>query len=285
MFKTTRLLAAIVGLAAMAGPALALAQADVEPVPLDAVTTLATMIRWGGLAASVLVVAGAWLVLRLLARLVDRLGATFVERRLVLQKVNTFLRFAVYLATIVVTILLSFRISPEVLAILGGTAAVAIGFATKDLVSSFVAGLMIMLDRPFQVGDRVQFAGEYGDVIEIGMRSVKLRTLGDSVVTIPNNMLLTEVTVCQNYGELDMHVDDVLPAALQDEYHVECGAAAHAEQYHFHGSYPQVLSAVLRRPVHDHGMAAAGFTDEGHVIQPFHRCFHSPGAPDSALVF
>jgi len=206
MRKPKRLLAVIAGLAAIAAPGFALAQAGIEPETADAVTTLATMVRWTGLAASIVVIAGAWLVLRFLTQLVDRLGVAFAERRLLFQKINTFLRFAVYVATILITILLSFRISREVLAILGGTAAVAIGFATKDLVSSVVAGLMIMFDRPFQVGDRVQFAGEYGDVIEIGLRSVKLRTLDDSIVTIPNNMLLTEVTVCGNYGELDMQV-------------------------------------------------------------------------------
>jgi len=206
MRKPKRLLAVIAGLAAIAAPGFALAQAGIEPETADAVTTLATMVRWTGLAASIVVIAGAWLVLRFLTQLVDRLGVAFAERRLLFQKINTFLRFAVYVATILITILLSFRISREVLAILGGTAAVAIGFATKDLVSSVVAGLMIMFDRPFQVGDRIQFAGEYGDVIDIGLRSVKLRTLGDSIVTIPNNMLLTEVTVCGNYGELDMQV-------------------------------------------------------------------------------
>jgi len=206
MRKPKRLLAVIAGLAAIAAPGFALAQAGIEPETADAVTTLATMVRWTGLAASIVIIAGAWLVLRFLTQLVDRLGVAFAERRLLFQKINTFLRFAVYVATILITILLSFRISREVLAILGGTAAVAIGFATKDLVSSVVAGLMIMFDRPFQVGDRIQFAGEYGDVIDIGLRSVKLRTLGDSIVTIPNNMLLTEVTVCGNYGELDMQV-------------------------------------------------------------------------------
>ena len=47
-----------------------------------------------------------------------------------------------------------------------------VGFATKDLVASLVAGLLVMFDRPFQVGDRVWFGGEYGDVLAIGLRSV-----------------------------------------------------------------------------------------------------------------
>jgi small-conductance mechanosensitive channel len=66
---------------------------------------------------------------------------------------------------------------------------------------------MIIFDRPFQVGDRVSFGGEYGDVLQVGLRSVKLRTLDDSVVTIPNNMLLNEVSSSANFGVLDMQID------------------------------------------------------------------------------
>ena len=89
---------------------------------------------------------------------------------------------------------------------LGGTAAVAVGFAMKDLLASLVSGVMIMFDRPFQLGDRVTFAGQYGDVISIGLRSVKLRTLDDSMVTIPNNMFLNDITSSGNYGVLNMQV-------------------------------------------------------------------------------
>jgi small-conductance mechanosensitive channel len=112
----------------------------------------------------------------------------------------------VYLVTIVSVILLSFSISREVLALLGGTAAVAVGFAMKDLAASVVSGVMIMFDRPFQLGDRVAFAGEYGDIVTIGLRSVKLRTLDDSIVTIPNNRFMTDVISCGNYGVLDMQI-------------------------------------------------------------------------------
>ena len=69
-----------------------------------------------------------------------------------------------------------------------------------------MAGVLIIFDQPFQVGDRVSFGGQYGDIISIGMRSVKLQNLYDNTVTIPNNMFLSEVTSCGNYGELDMQV-------------------------------------------------------------------------------
>ncbi|MBW2459983.1 MAG: mechanosensitive ion channel family protein, partial [Deltaproteobacteria bacterium] len=81
-----------------------------------------------------------------------------------------------------------------------------IGFSLRDLVAAMIAGVTIMLDRPFQVGDRVSYAGEYGDIIEIGLRSVRMQTLDDNTVTIPNNKILTDVTSCGNYGALDMQV-------------------------------------------------------------------------------
>lgn len=63
-----------------------------------------------------------------------------------------------------------------------------------------------MVDRPFQVGDRVTFEGNYGDITAIGLRSVRMRTLNDDIITIPNNKFLNEVTVSGNYGALDMQV-------------------------------------------------------------------------------
>lgn len=173
---------------------------------VQTVTVLAQMVRWGGVALSVLFVIGAWLLLRFVDTLVANLGRVFAERRMLLQKLNAFFHFGIYLVTIVSVVMLSFKVSREVLAILGGTAAVAMGFALKDLVASIVAGVMIMIDRPFQVGDRVSFGGQYGDITAIGLRSVRLQTLDDNTITIPNNMFLNQLTSSGNYGALDMQV-------------------------------------------------------------------------------
>jgi len=184
----------------------ALAQEGQVSQQMENINAIAHMIRWSGIVISLFVILGAWLLLRSMDRVVVNLGNVFAERRMLLQKFSAFFQFSVYLIAIVVIVLLSFRISYEVLAIIGGTAAVAFGFALKDLSASIVAGVMIIFDQPFQVGDRVSFGGQYGDIISIGMRSVKLQTLDDNTVTIPNNMFLSEVTSCGNYGELDMQV-------------------------------------------------------------------------------
>ncbi|MEO6599978.1 MAG: mechanosensitive ion channel domain-containing protein, partial [Polyangiaceae bacterium] len=75
-----------------------------------------------------------------------------------------------------------------------------------DLVAAFIAGITIMFDRPFQVGDRVSYGGEYGDIIKIGLRSVRMNTLDHNIITIPNNKVFTDVTSSGNYGELEMQV-------------------------------------------------------------------------------
>lgn len=188
------------------GVSVTVAQESQMPQELETIAVIAQMVRWSGVLISLIVILGAWLLLRFVDTVVSNLGKVFAERRMVLQKLKAFFHFGVYLATIITVVLLSLKISREVLAILGGTAAVAMGFALKDLVASIVAGVMIMIDRPFQVGDRVTFGGQYGDITSIGLRSVRLQTLDDNTVTIPNNMFLNQVTSSGNYGVLDMQV-------------------------------------------------------------------------------
>lgn len=184
-------------------PAAAFAQEEVGP---EVVTQLGQVIRWSGVLTSMLVLAGAWTLLKFTQDFVGRLGRQFPSHRLFFQKAKTVFQFVVYVATTAVVIGLSLRLDTKVLAIIGGTIAVAIGFAIRDLVASFIAGIMIMIDRPFQVGDRVTFGGEYGDITAIGLRSVRMQTLDDNTVTIPNNKFLTDMTSCGNYGDLDMQV-------------------------------------------------------------------------------
>ncbi len=164
------------------------------------------LFRFSGVMTSLVVAVVAWIGLRFARNLIETLSQRFTTQRLVMQQLGTVIQFVVYLGTAVVVTLLSVRLDDKVLTLIGGTAAVAIGFATKDLVASFIAGVTVMIDRPFQVGDRVSFGGEYGDIVAIGLRSVRMQTLDDNTVTIPNNKFLSDMTSCANYGALDMQV-------------------------------------------------------------------------------
>jgi hypothetical protein len=128
------------------------------------------------------------------------------NRRPTIQKIQTSARFLLYILTFGVALSLSIRLDPTALTVIGGALAFAVGFALRDLVASFIAGITIMFDRPFQVGDRVSYGGEYGDIIQIGLRSVRMNTLDHNIITIPNNKVFTDVTSSANYGALEMQV-------------------------------------------------------------------------------
>ncbi len=183
----------------------AVAQAQDMPQS-DDIVKLLTGVRPAGLFVSVFVVVGANLALRFIGATAARLGEQFNSRRLLIQKVESILRFSIYALTAMLVVGLSFEINTETLKLIAVVFGFGFGFAMKDVIASVIAGVMIMFDRPFQVGDRVQYAGQYGDIILIGLRSVRMRTLDDNIVTIPNNRILTEVTSSGNYGALDMQV-------------------------------------------------------------------------------
>ncbi|MDA0147580.1 mechanosensitive ion channel family protein [Vibrio sp. LaRot3] len=180
--------------------------ASEEVASVENISQIASLIRWSGVFFSLLIIAATWLLLKFLNSLVDSIGSQFAQYRMMLQKLQSFTQFFIYMGAGILVFMMSFRINDQILALIGGTLAVSVGFALKDLAASFIAGMTVMVDRPFQVGDRVTFEGNYGDIIAIGLRSVRMRTLNDDIITIPNNRFLNEVTVSGNYGALDMQV-------------------------------------------------------------------------------
>ncbi len=77
-----------------------------------------------------------------------------------------------------------------------GVVGIAIGFAAKDTLSNVIAGVLLILDRPFEVGDRIEVwsapanSATWGDVLHIGLRATKIRTTDNIVIIIPNNEIM-----------------------------------------------------------------------------------------------
>jgi MscS family membrane protein len=71
-----------------------------------------------------------------------------------------------------------------------GIAGLAIGLAVKDSLSNILGGLQLVLDRTFKVGDKVELeSGEMGVILDIGLRSTKMKTYDNEVIYIPNGFL------------------------------------------------------------------------------------------------
>lgn len=112
-----------------------------------------------------------------------------------LPMVNRFVRVLV----IAVGVLLAMaHLDMEIAPLLAGAGVVglALSLAAKDTLSNLIAGVLLIMDRPFQVGDRIELwsapneTGTWGDVIEIGIRATKIRNPDNLVVVVPNNEIM-----------------------------------------------------------------------------------------------
>ncbi len=141
------------------------------------------------LGAVVILLLGMWLARRL-SRTLDR---TF-ERAHMEATLRGFLRNIAYAAMLVIVIVAALQSlgvpTTSVMAVLGA-AGLAIGLALKDSLSNIASGVMLIVQRPFHVGDFVQAAGLEGTVDHIRVFQTKLRTADNRMVIVPNSLITT----------------------------------------------------------------------------------------------
>lgn len=71
-----------------------------------------------------------------------------------------------------------------------GIAGAAVAFAAKDTIANFFGGISVFADKPFKIGDYIVLdKGERGEVVEIGVRSTRIKTRDDILITIPNSII------------------------------------------------------------------------------------------------
>ena len=174
-------------------------------------------------------------------RIANRASNRFPSQRLLFLQIVTTLNFCVYIFGGATLLYISLSPAKELLIALGGGAAVAIGLSLKDLTASLVAGFTLLFDRPFVVGDRVQFGDVYGEIKSIGLRSVKLVTLDDSLVSIPNARFISDVVSSGNAGALDMMI--VIP------FRVALDADIELARHLIHETVVTSRYAYLAKPV------------------------------------
>ncbi len=94
-----------------------------------------------------------------------------------------------------------------------GVGSLALGLAAQDTLANMFAGFTILLDQPFKIGDRIKLeSGEFGDVIEIGLRSTKIRTVENNVLIIPNSTLVKSKVL--NFYMLESRVIVKIPIGV-----------------------------------------------------------------------
>jgi small-conductance mechanosensitive channel len=92
-----------------------------------------------------------------------------------------------------ITILENVGVDVNSLVVSLGVGSLAVGLAAQDTLANMFAGFTLMLDRPFHIGERIQLAsGEVGDVVAIGIRVTRVKTLDETLLIVPNSVLTKE---------------------------------------------------------------------------------------------
>lgn len=93
------------------------------------------------------------------------------------------------------------------LAVIFGLLSVGIGFGLQNITNNFISGLIILFERPISVGDRVEVGGVEGDVLEINIRSTKIRSMNNISIIVPNQEFVGSNVVNYSHGDPSFRLD------------------------------------------------------------------------------
>lgn len=126
-------------------------------------------------------------------RLADKTETTVDD--IIFDLLNRFSGAIIYAIAVVLALdMLGVNVMPFVAG--AGVLGVAIGFAAKDTLSNLIAGILLIIDRPFEIGDRIEVwsapagSASWGDVVDIGLRATKIKTTDNIIIVIPNNEIM-----------------------------------------------------------------------------------------------
>jgi small conductance mechanosensitive channel len=196
-----------------------------------------------------------YLLFHLAARLTRRVILHFAARRRKHRNVGLVLgRLAegglMLLGVLVALVIALPSFQPAQLIQLLGISGVVIGFAFRDVLQNFLAGILILLTEPFQIGDQIVVSGFEGTVEEIQTRATTIRTYDGRRVVIPNSNLFTQSVIVNTafekrrleydvgigYGDDIKHAQEVILQALRTAHGLLQDPAPEALVYDLAGS-------------------------------------------------
>jgi small-conductance mechanosensitive channel len=175
---------------------------SLPPAPVQTGSPLSSYFSPGKILFVTILIAATWVLLKWMRGILDRVEKYNPRLRFMLRQVEPPLRIAIWFISILVSVEILSPSRDAFLAALG-SAALAIGLGVQDLIKNLIGGLVIVVDRPFQTGDRVKLGEAEGEVKQIGLRSTKVYSDDGRMETIPNSDVLTKVAFNVNVGVPD----------------------------------------------------------------------------------
>ena len=158
------------------------------------------------LVAIAVLLAMAWLFLVMFQWLLEKLKLQFPRHRLLLNRIYPLTRVLVWSGAVLYSIVGIIAPHPSILFAMLGSAGLALGLATQEPMKNMVSGLIIMINPPYRVGDMVNLAGHYGEVIKLEWSVTWLRTFDDNTIMVPNAEALKTAVCNSNSGALDEQI-------------------------------------------------------------------------------
>lgn len=160
----------------------------------------------GTLLGAVAIAAAAYLLAKAARTALSALADRAVDRGPAIRLAIPVTKFLIYGVATYSVLAPLFRLSQAQALAFSGVLGAAIGFGLKDLLANFIGGLVIALETPSQVGDRVEIDDHYGTVVDVGIRATRLRTPDDDLVAVPNYLAITDPVANANAGASEMLV-------------------------------------------------------------------------------
>ncbi len=137
-----------------------------------------------------LILLGTWLVILLARKLLPYVAERGPSQlRLYLLGAVPIIRLLLLVVAVAWVVPIVFNITLQNFLVIAGALGVAIGFAFKDYVSSLIAGIVAIVERPYRPGDWVRIGGDYGEVRAVGMRAIEICTPADDIVHVPHEKI------------------------------------------------------------------------------------------------
>jgi small-conductance mechanosensitive channel len=155
---------------------------------------------------ALLVLALAYVATRIVVFLLTWFSERVYEHRITVKMAIPLAKFAIYGFAIYYILKSVLQLSPDQLFIFSGFLGAAIGFGLKDRVAEVVGGIVIVLDKPYQVGDKVRIDDHYGEVSDIGLRATRLVSPDDNLISVSNQTALNQTLANANAGRQEMMV-------------------------------------------------------------------------------
>ena len=139
------------------------------------------------------------------------------------------------ITTAVVILLAHFGIDVFAFAAALGLTGFAISLAARDTIADVIAGMTIMIDRPFRIGDRIEIQDEktWGDVTDIGLRTTRIRTRDNRLVIVPNSIISKNQIINYTFPDpryrIQTHVPIGYGTDIKTARRVMIGAVRHVE--------------------------------------------------------